>query len=196
MTCQVPEEKKSWTPPNVLAITGGFFRSNIQRETRARRSPPGRTSRTRRRSACRQRSPSYALILGEIGQEVKGARDEQRISGGPAAGKRLHRILDRVGLGEVAPRAFGQLGGREGARAAGTGGDEAVAQRRQGGEHPLDVLVGEDRGDDRVARAGEGGDHVPPAPRFGGAVPDPERAAPPPPETPGELDVDVPVDRP
>src|SRR5690348_10442444 len=155
MTCQVPEEKKSWTPPNVLAITGGFFRSSTQRETRARRSPPGRTSRTRRRSACRQRSPSYALILGEIGQEVKGAGNEEGGSGGPAAGKRLHRILDLVHLGEVPLCALGQIGGREGARAAGTGGDEAVPQRRQGRQHPLDVLVGEDRGHDRVAGARE-----------------------------------------
>src|SRR3954465_5670558 len=115
MTCQVPEEKKSWTPPSMLAITGGFFRSSIQRETRARRSPPGSTSRTRRRSACRQRGPTYALTLGEIGQEVKGARDEQRISGRPAAGKRLHRILDRIDLDEVTPRALRQVGRCEGA---------------------------------------------------------------------------------
>src|SRR5947208_5925593 len=88
-TCQVPEEKKSWTPPNVLAITGGFFRSSTQRGTRARRSPPARTSRTRRRSACRQRSPSYALILGEIGQEVKGSGDEQRLAPRPGVRERL-----------------------------------------------------------------------------------------------------------
>src|SRR3954452_23306224 len=100
MTCQVPEEKKSWTPPNVLAITGGFFRSGTQRETRARRSPRGRTSRTRERSACRQRSPSYALILGEIGQEVKGAGDQDRSAEGPRARQRLHRILDRLHLCE------------------------------------------------------------------------------------------------
>src|SRR2546423_2323665 len=102
MTCQVPEEKKSWTPPKVLAITGGFFRSSTQQETRARRSPPGRRSRKRRRSACRQRSPSYALILGEIGQQVKGAGDEHRPAGRPCRRQRRSRALDRLDLGEVA----------------------------------------------------------------------------------------------
>src|ERR1041384_5035759 len=99
-TCQVPEEKKSWTPPNVLAITGGFFRSSTQQETRARRSPPGRRSRTRRRSACRQRSPSYALILGQIGQEVKGARDEDRLAARPGGGGRPGGVLHRLDLNE------------------------------------------------------------------------------------------------
>src|SRR2546423_10984128 len=93
MTCQVPEEKKSWTPPNVLAITGGFFRSGTQRETRARRSLPTRAPRTRGRSACRQRSPSYALILGEIGQEVKGAGDEHRLAEAAGTRERPGRIV-------------------------------------------------------------------------------------------------------
>src|SRR5512133_1377134 len=108
-TCQVPEEKKSWTPPNVLAITGGFFRSSTQRETRARRSLRARTSRTRKRSACRQRSPSYALILGQIGQQVKGAGDQGRLAEGPRVGERLDRILHGVDLGEVAGGALGQI---------------------------------------------------------------------------------------
>src|SRR3954447_20128972 len=111
MTCQVPEEKKSWTPPNVLAITGGFFRSSIQRETRARRSPPGRTSRTRRRSACRQRSPSYALILGEIGQEVKGTGDEERHTEAAGVEERPGGMLDRLDLVEVAGGALGEIRG-------------------------------------------------------------------------------------
>src|SRR4051794_36533965 len=102
MTCQVPEEKKSWTPLNVLAITGGFFRSDTQRETRARRSLPARTPRTRGRSACRQRSPSYALILGEIGQQVKGARDQNRLPEPPGVDERRHRLVDGIHLGEVA----------------------------------------------------------------------------------------------
>src|SRR6476659_4446916 len=101
MTCQVPEEKKSWTPPNVLAITGGFFQSSTQQETRARRSPPTRTSRTRKRSACRQRSPSYALILGEIRQEVKGARDQEGQLEAAGMGQRLGWIVDRVDPGEI-----------------------------------------------------------------------------------------------
>src|SRR5689334_18206423 len=107
-TCQVPEEKKSWTPPNVLAITGEFFRSSTRQETRPRRSRPGRRSRKRRPSACRQRSPSYALILGQIGQEVKGARDEDRPAARPGVGERLGGILDRLDLGEVGHGPFGQ----------------------------------------------------------------------------------------
>src|SRR3954469_14488819 len=98
MTCQVPEEKKSWTPPKVLAITAGFFRSGTQRETRARRSLPARAPRTRERSACRQRSPSYALILGEIGQEVKGTGDQERHTETAGVGERLAGVLDRLDL--------------------------------------------------------------------------------------------------
>src|SRR6478672_5892330 len=113
MTCQVPEEKKSWTPPNVLAITGGFFRSSTQRETRARRSPPTRTPRRRRRSACRQRSPSYALILGQIGQEVKGAGDEQRLPEPAGVGQSRAGILDRLDVREERLRPLGEIGGRE-----------------------------------------------------------------------------------
>src|SRR5205814_4991902 len=112
MTCQVPEEKKSWTPLNVLAITGGFFRSSTQRETRARRSLPARTPRTRKRSACRQRSPSYALILGEIGQQVKGARDENRLPEAPGMGQGRRRVVDCLHLREVARGPLGQVGGR------------------------------------------------------------------------------------
>src|SRR5690348_9312479 len=174
-TCQVPEEKKSWTPPNVLAITGGFFRSSTQQETRARRSPPGRRSRTRRRSACRQRSPSYALILGQIRQEVKGARDEERLSGDPAPGERLGGGLDRLDLGEIAPGALGQVCRRQRPGAARARGDEAVPERRERGQHALDVLVRQDRRDERVAGARQTGEDVADAGEVVGAVPDLER---------------------
>src|SRR5438552_6170214 len=151
MTCQVPEEKKSWTPLNVLAITGGFFRSSTQRETRARRSLPARAPRTRRRSACRQRSPSYALILGEIGQQVKGARDQKRLSEPPGVGERGRGLVDRLHLPEVAGRPLGEVGSREGPVATRGRRDEVSPERRQGGHHPLDVLVGQDRGHDDIA---------------------------------------------
>src|SRR5207302_9351124 len=118
MTCQVPEEKKSWTPLNVLAITGGFFRSDTQRETRARRSLPARAPRTRRRSACRQRSPSYALILGEIGQQVKGAGDEDRLPEAPGMRQGRSRVFDRLHCWEVAGGSLRQVGGRESPGAA------------------------------------------------------------------------------
>src|SRR5919201_590713 len=121
MTCQVPEEKKSWTPLNVLAITGRFFRSSSRQETRARRSRPGRTPRSRARSTCRQRSPSYALILGQIGEQVKGAGDEQRLSEGAAAGERLPGIVDCLDLLEVASGPLGQVGGGERPRRGGRG---------------------------------------------------------------------------
>src|SRR5437867_6519347 len=127
MTCQVPEEKKSWTPLNVLAITGGFFRSDTQRETRARRSLPARASRTRERSACRQRSPSYALILGQICQEVKGAGDEDRLAEGTGTRQCLGRVLDRLDLVEVARGTLGEVGSGERAGAARPGRDEPVA---------------------------------------------------------------------
>src|SRR5438874_11080939 len=132
MTCQVPEEKKAWTPLNVLAITGEFFRSDTQRETRARRSLPARAPRTRRRSACRQRSPSYALILGEIGQEVKGARDQNRLSEPPGVRERRCRLVDRLHVLEVARRPLGQVGGSEGTVAARGCRDEMPPERREG----------------------------------------------------------------
>src|SRR5438270_6759179 len=153
MTCQVPEEKKSWIPLKVLAITGGFFRSGIRRETRARRSLPARTPRTQRRSACRQRSPSYALILGEIGQEVKGAGDENRLTEAAGILESPGRILDRLDRAEIGLGPLGQVGGGERAAAARGGGDEPVAEGREGREHPVHVLVGQDRGDEDVARA-------------------------------------------
>src|SRR4051794_11403263 len=193
MTCQVPEEKKSWTPPNVLAITGGFFRSSIQRETRARRSPRGRRSRTRRRSACRQRSPSYALILGEIGEEVKGPGDEHRPAGGPGPDERLGRRLDCLDLGEVARGSFGQVGGRQRPRAARARGDEAVAQGREGRKHAVHVLVGEDRRDDGVVRARQAREDVTYPAEVVGAVPDLERFVVDSLEPAGQLDVDVAV---
>src|SRR5215212_3615282 len=128
MTCQVPEEKKSWTPPNVLAITGGFFRSDTQRETRARRSLPARTPRTRRRSACRQRSPSYALILGQIRQEVKGPRDEDRLAQPARMPEGGSRIVDLLDVREVALGPFGEILRRERPVAARGRRDEAPAE--------------------------------------------------------------------
>src|SRR5215211_4426831 len=103
MTSQVPEAKKSWMSLKVLAITGGFFLSSTRQETRARRSLPARPPRTRRRSAFRQRSPSYALILGQICQEVKGAGHEQRIAEDPGHGERLDGVFNRLDLAEVGP---------------------------------------------------------------------------------------------
>src|SRR5213082_469588 len=111
MTCQVSDAKKSWIPLKVLAITGGFFLLGTRQETRARRSLRARTPRTRRRSACRQRSPSYALILGEIGQEVKGARDENRLPEAPSVGQGGRRVVDRLHVREVARGPLGQVGG-------------------------------------------------------------------------------------
>src|SRR5262249_4628755 len=174
-TCQVPEEKKSWTPPKVLEITARFFRSSIQQETQVRRSPRGRRSRKRRRSACRQRSPSYALILGQIGQEVKGSGDEHRATGRPGTAKGFGRVIDGLDLGEVAPGALGQIGCGEGSRAARTGRDEAVAEGGEPCQHPFDVLVGEDRGDQCVAGAREACEDVADAGEVVGAVPDLER---------------------
>src|SRR2546425_3732319 len=95
MTCHVPEWMKSWMPLKVLAITEGFFLLRSRRETRVRRSPPRRRRRRQRRSACRQRSPSYALILGEIGQEVKGTGDKDRLSEGTGTTQGPRRVVDR-----------------------------------------------------------------------------------------------------
>src|SRR3989442_8877919 len=132
MTCQVPDAKKSWIPLKVLAITGEFFRSGTQRETRARRSPPERTPRTQKRSACRQRSPSYALILGEVFEDVQGARDEDRLGQGPGLGERLDRILDRLNLAEVGAGPFRQVGRRQRPVVARGGGDQTVTESREG----------------------------------------------------------------
>src|SRR5829696_4322090 len=110
-TSQVPELKKSWMLLKALpTITRGSFRSSTPQETRARRSRRERTPRTRRRSACRQRSPSYALILGQIGQEVKGAGDEERPAEGARLHERGHRVLHLVDLGEEGSRPLRQVG--------------------------------------------------------------------------------------
>src|SRR5713101_4176119 len=124
MTCHVPEWMKSWMPLKVLAITEGFFLLRSRRETRVRRSPPGRRRRRQRRSACRQRSPSYALILGEIGQEVKGPCDEDRLAEGAGVAQGLGGILDRLDLREEGRCSLGQIRGREGALIARGGGHE------------------------------------------------------------------------
>src|SRR5712691_11567602 len=118
ITCHVPEAKKSWIPLKVLAITEGFFLLRSRRETRVRRSPPRRRRRRQRRSACRQRSPSYALILGEIGQEVKGPRDENRLAEGAGMPQGLRRVLDRLDSSEERRRPPVQIHGRQGALVA------------------------------------------------------------------------------
>src|SRR5436190_3828383 len=136
MTAHVPEAKKSWIPPKVLAtITGGFFRSGTPRETLIRRSPRARTPRTQRRSACRQLSPSYAFILGQIGQEVKGAGDEEGLAEAAGVRQRLGRILDRLDLAEIRLGPHGQVCAGESPQTARRGGDEPVSQRREGREH-------------------------------------------------------------
>src|SRR5919108_3408416 len=131
MTSQVPEAKKSWIPLNVLAITAEFFRSDTPRGTRARRSPPARTPRTQGRSACRQRSASYALILGEIGEQVKGARDEHRPTRAEGPRQRLRGLLDGLDVAEVRPGPLGQVGRRQRPLVARRRGHERVAERRQ-----------------------------------------------------------------
>src|SRR5881275_1853351 len=128
MTCQVPEAKKSWIPLKVLAITGGFFLLGTRRETRGRRSLRARTPRTQGLSACRQRSPSYAFILGEIGQEVKGARDEHRFAQASGNAERLGRILDRLHPAEVGSRPLGQVRRRQSPWIARGRGDQPVSE--------------------------------------------------------------------
>src|SRR4029079_2353115 len=113
ITCQVPEAKKSWIPLKVLAITRGFFLLRTPQERRSPRSRPKRAPRTRRPSPCRQRSPSQALILGEIGQEVKGARHEDRRVEGPGIREGFGRILDRPDVGEERPRPLRQPPARQ-----------------------------------------------------------------------------------
>src|SRR5262245_10389960 len=173
MTSHVPELKKSWTPLKVLAtITRGFFRSRTPLETRAPRSRPERTPRTRRLSICRQRSPSYALILGEVGQEVKGARGEYGPSERAAVGERVGRGLDRDDLLEVRCGPLGQVRGGQSADAAGARRDECVPDGRERGEHAVDVLVGEDRGHEHVASPRQARQQVPDRAEVVSAVPD------------------------
>src|SRR5207247_218967 len=119
---------KSWIPLKVLAITEGFFLLRSPQETRARRSPPRRRRRRQRRSACRQRSPSLALILGQIGQEVKGPGDEDRLSERAGVRERLGRVLDRLDVAEKGRRPLGQICRRQGTLVARGGGNQPVAQ--------------------------------------------------------------------
>src|SRR6266481_223630 len=192
MTCHVPEWMKSWMPLKVLAITEGFFLLRSRRETRVRRSPPRRRRRRQRRSACRQRSPSYALILGEIGQEVKGTGDKDRLAEGTGTTQGLSRVFDRLDLSEERSPPPGQVRGREGTLVARAGGHEPIAEHREGGEHPVDVLVRENRGDDDVAGGRQPRQEIPEAGEIVGAVPDLERIVAQSLESARELHVDVP----
>src|SRR5207253_5383205 len=194
MTCQVPEAKKSWIPLKVLAITKGFFLLGTRRETRGRRSLRARTPRTQRRSACRQRSPSYAFILGEIGQEVKGAGNEDRFAEAAGTAERLDRILNRLDQSEVRTRPLGQV--RRGERPAVTRGrgDQPLPQGREGREHSVHVLVRQDRGDDDVGRTREAWEHVAQSGQVVSAVPDLEGIVAQPLEPARQLYVHVAVD--
>ena len=55
------------------------------------------------------------------------------------------------------------------------GGHEPASEDRKSGEHPLDVLVGEDRRDDDIARGRQAGQHVAEAGEVVRAVPDLQR---------------------
>src|SRR5207249_4403481 len=127
-TCHVPEVKKSWMPLKVLAITEGFFLLGTRQETRARRSPPRRRRRRQRRSACRQRSPSYALILGEIGQEVKGPGHQNRPACGSGVCERRGRVLDRLDPSEEGFGSQGQIRCGQGPLVARRGGHQQLPE--------------------------------------------------------------------
>src|SRR6266516_1642180 len=179
ITSQVPELKKSCTPPKVEAvITGASFLSSTRRETRRRRSRGARTRRRRTPSACRGRSPWYVLLLVQVGQEVQGAGDED---GAVRAGQLAGPLEGASGPGngldrlEVPARRRGERLGRE-RPAAGRGrGHERVPEHRERPQHQLGTLVGQDRGDDDVA-AGRQARQQPADPRHVvGAVPELER---------------------
>src|SRR4029079_2456591 len=75
------------------------------------------------------------------------------------------------------------------------GRDEGVPEHRERSEHPLHVLVLQDRGDDDVTRTREAGQSVAEPGEVVVSVPDLERIVADALEPPRETNVDVPVDR-
>ena len=68
--------------------------------------------------------------------------------------ERRGRLGHDLDLAEEGPRPLGQLGRGQRARIRGSGRDESRREGREGGEHPLSVLVGEDGAHEHVGRSG------------------------------------------
>src|SRR5204862_7888261 len=91
---------------------------------------------------------------GKIRKEIERSCDENRTAL-PRDFTGMREGLGGVGndldVREESASSQPQLGRRNRARIARGGRDEAIAQRRERGEHPVDVLVGENRGEEDVA---------------------------------------------
>src|SRR5829696_8199747 len=115
----------------------------------------------------------------EVGEQVQGPHDEdtavkaRQLARAEPCGSRLG---DRLDLPEMRARALREVGGGQRARARRRGRDERRADLRERAEHPVDVLVGEDRGDDDVGATGELPEQVQDAAEVVRAVPDLVRA--------------------
>ena len=132
------------------------------------------------------------FILGQIGQEVEGAGDEERpperpgSALAPGPGRRLASTCAEVRLGAARPGRPRRVRGRS--TSAWRSSRSPSADERR--EHPVDVLVGEDRGDEDVVGAlGSRASSVPDAVEVVRAVPDLGRPATL--EPARQLDVDV-----
>src|SRR4029079_14157238 len=109
---------------------------------------------------------------GKVGEQIQGARDEDRAV---CAGQRtrlldsLRRVRDGLHGVEETPGFRGQLVDGQGTRIGGLRRNEGVAEGRQRGEHSVDVLVRENRGDDDIAAGGEEAAAVAAPPQTDGA---------------------------
>src|SRR5213079_3151958 len=135
-------------------------------------------------------SPTFAIVRSHPWRDRPGGK------GGPCRRERLDRVLDGLDLGEVTAGALCEVGRGQRPRAARARRDEAVAERRERGQHALHVLVGEDRGDDGVALARQPGQDIAHAPEVVGAVPDLEGVVAHALEAAGQAHAHVAVDRP
>ena len=152
---------------------GGACRGYTRPQTRSRRSPAGRTAA---KPSTRQPLSSRRVLCvdrGEIREQVERAGHEHRLAEAcararaPRGGRPAPRR--RRTSGRRAPRAHGT---RERSRVRRPRGDEPPAEGREPAEHPIDVLVGEDRRHHRVVVRGEMLDEPPDTGRVVGAVPD------------------------
>ena len=181
MTCHVPEWKKA-----VHTAEDASAQSSILPSTQpaAKASPTKRASSTsaKVKTLRRSRAREIVRVLAHRAIAPRASRailsQERHLPAPRASGhgrpRRPERARSRRARNAApARRASSSAGSAPGVRR--TRGDERVADRCERAQHRLGVLVGEDRGDDRVAAGRQARKQVADAGEVVSAVPDLER---------------------